>query len=459
MRSFFKFDKSLFSYTTSLGTVSLFSLMLPMVFESLSNNIQNLVNTAVLSGYSEDSVAAVGSTSTVLNLVTLLGTLVASGATVVISNRIGAEELENAKELSFTAIGVNVVVSLFIAPILILFAPTVASFLNLEGVVYSEAVTYLRIRMAFIGFTIVTSAVLGLLKCYGYPKYTFIVGLTVNAVNLLLNIFVIRFPEISPVTGVVGVAVSSGVASLAGLALALLFLKKAGIKLKATNSIKRFFQHTKAILRIGIPSGVSSASFSFSRIFTASFVAVIGSQAISANVYFTNILCNVFLIGISMGNANALLVGRCYGAGDFERADRMNAQLVKLTTVINLTVSLLVFALRKPLLSLFTNDEWTFNVAFGVFLVDILVEQARAISHVYEYALKAVGDVMFSMVVLIISCWTLSIGLAYVLAIPCKLGLLGCYIGLAADEWVRTVFTFFRWKSGKWKQLNPSDHR
>ena len=66
VRSFFKFDKSLFSYTTSLGTVSLFSLMLPMVFESLSNNIQNLVNTAVLSGYSEDSVAAVGSTSTVL---------------------------------------------------------------------------------------------------------------------------------------------------------------------------------------------------------------------------------------------------------------------------------------------------------------------------------------------------------------------------------------------------------
>jgi Na+-driven multidrug efflux pump len=214
---------------------------------------------------------------------------------------------------------------------------------------------------------------------------------------------------------------------------------------------KFFFRHIKSILRIGIPSGLSSVSFTFSKVFTASFIALLGSKALSANVYCTNILCYVYLVSMCMGNANALLVGRCYGAGNYDRADRMNAQLIKITTVVNLLISLLVVLLRKPLLSIFTDDQWAVDMALGVFLVDIVVEQARAISQIYEYALRATGDVVFSMVFIVASCWLFSIGLSYILAIHCGLGLVGCFIGLAADEWTRTIVTYFRWKSGKWK--------
>ena len=107
---------------------------------------------------------------------------------------------------------------------------------------------------------------------------------------------------------------------------------------------------------------------------------------------------------------------------------------------------------RKYLLMIFTDDPWAVDVALWVFLVDILVEQARSISQIYEYALRATGDVMFSMVFIVSSCWIFSIGLSYVLAIRCGLGLVGCFIGLAIDEWVRTIVTYFRWKSGKWKR-------
>jgi len=83
-------------------------------------------------------------------------------------------------------------------------------------------------------------------------------------------------------------------------------------------------------------------------------------------------------------------------------------------------------------------------------LVDILTEQARAVSHVYEYALRATGDVTPTMIVTLISCWVFSVGLAYVLSIVCKMGLIGCWIGLAIDEWIRAAYTYYRWKAGKW---------
>ncbi len=434
-----------------MGTLSLFALMFPMLFESAMVYMQNTVNTAVLSGYSEDAVSAVGSTSTVISLVSLLGTMIANGSIVVISNRIGAEDLKTVKELSLTAIAVNVIISAIVTPILVLTAPQIVGFLNLEGIVRDLAIEYFKIRMIYIGFAIITSALLALLKCYGFPKYTFYIGLLVNSINLLLNILVVYYPQYAPITGVAGVAYSSCVSSIVGFIVAIVFFIKVKIKLKMPDSVRDFFRHIKSILRIGIPSGLSSVSFTFSKVFTASFIALLGAKALSANVYYTNILCYVYLVSMCMGNANALLVGRCYGAGDYDRADRMNAQLIKITTVVNLSISLLVLALRKPLLSIFTDDPWAVDMALGVFLVDIIVEQARAISQIYEYALRATGDVMFSMVFIVASCWLFSIGLSYVLAIHCGLGLIGCFIGLAADEWTRTIVTYFRWKSGKWK--------
>ena len=134
----------------------------------------------------------------------------------------------------------------------------------------------------------------------------------------------------------------------------------------------------------------------------------------------------------------------------------MNAQLIKITTIVNLTISLLIIVFRKYLLMMFTDDPWVVDVALGVFLVDLLVEQARAISQIYEYALRAAGDVLFSMVFIVASCWIFSIGLSYILAIKCGMGLVGCFIGLAVDEWVRTTVTYFRWKSGKWKHIQKN---
>ncbi len=452
IKKFFTFDKSLFKHTSSLGTLSLFSLMLPMLFESAMLYMQNTVNTAVLSGYSEDAVSAVGSTSTVISLISLLGTMIANGSIVVVSNRIGAEDMKSVKELSFTAIAVNVIIAAVVTPLMVLLTPQVVGFLNLEGVVCELALQYFKIRMIYVGFTIVTSALLALLKCYGFPKYTFYVGLLVNGLNLILNILVVYYPQYAPITGVAGVAYSCCISNIVGFVVAVIFFLKVKIKLKVPDSVHDFFRHIKSVLRIGIPSGISSVSFTFSKIFTASFIAILGARALSTNVYFTNILCYVYLVSMCMGNANALLVGRCYGAGDYERADKMNAQLIRITTVVNLTISLLVFLFRKPLLGIFTDDEWAMQVAFGVFLVDIIVEQARAISQIYEYALRATGDVMYSMVFIVSSCWLFSIGLSYVLAIECNMGLIGCFIGLAVDEWVRTIVTYFRWKSGKWKR-------
>ena len=138
--------------------------------------------------------------------------------------------------------------------------------------------------------------------------------------------------------------------------------------------------------------------------------------------------------------------GRLHGAGRHDRADRLNKMLVHFTVPINLLISLGILLLRVPLLSMFSDEKEIFAIAIGVFLVDILIEQARAFSHIYEYSLRSTGDVLPTMLTTLASCWIFSVALAYILGIHLGLGLIGFYIGLALDEWTRAAFTFFRWK-------------
>lgn len=450
------FDPSLFTVKSSLGTLTLFSLLMPLLFEAVMNQLQGTVSTIILSGYSDNAVAAVGAVNPVISMSLIIFSVVALGATVVVSNALGAEDVVRAREVSLAAILTNVGVCIPITLVTILLAPELMAMLNLTGEVYLEAVTYFRIRMAFTLVNALTSAFLALLKCYGFPRYTFWIGLLSNVLNLLLNIWVVYFPDYSPIHGVAGVAVSAGVSNFIALLVTLFLFHRLRIGVSVPESAKELLRHIGAVMKIGLPSALTGASVTVASIVTTSFVASIGDYALSARVYFNTVLSYVYLFSMSAGSANSLLVGRCYGARDFDRMEEMNRHLCRLTRAVNLSISLLALVLCRPLVGIFTESEEILSLAVLIFAVDLIAEQARAISQVYEYALRGAGDVWFSLVSLIASCWICSIGIPYLLTVKLGFGLVGIWIGTAADETVRALVTYFRWRSGKWKHANET---
>lgn len=445
----FQFDRSLLKVTSSVGTIRLFAVALPLLMENIMNNLLGTVSTIVLSGYSENAVAAVGAANSLISTFGGFFSVIAMGATVVISNSIGAEKLKQAKEITFVTLVLCSGVGFLSSMLMCLFRYNIMSFMNLQGQLLEDAVCYFVIRMGFFLFVAISSSISAVLRCYGYALSTVIAGLVTNFINVGLSIFVIHLPQHSPITGVAGVAVACVVSQFIGLIIYMFLFQYYKIQMCHPSSVMEFWRYSGKILRIGIPTGLSNSSFALSQTIITSFVVLMGTYALNAKVYYMNILCYVYLFSVSVGSANALLVGRWYGAGNVELADRANRQLVKVTVLVNLVISLVVFLARIPILSLFTKNETILALSFSIMLVDMIAEVARGISQVYEYALRATGDVLFTVVVLIISCWCFSIGLSYVLGIRCGLGLLGCWIGLAADESVRAITTFGKWEWNK----------
>ena len=450
MKRYFKSE--LFVLESPVGRVTLLSLAIPIFFEYIMNNLQGTVNTAVLSGYSDNAVAAVGAVNPVISMLLLFTSVISMGITVVVSNYLGAQNLARAQQVCFSGIVASAGVVLLMYPLLFLLAPAMMQLLNLSGEIYIYALTYFKWRVGFLVTQAISSAGFSILRCYGKSNFTFFVAFGVNIVNLLFNIVVIYYPQYSPIHGVDGVALSAGISNLLGMLTTVLLIVLAKIRIRIPSSMRDFFGGVGSILKIGLPSAISSASITIAQVVTTAFVALIGDWALSAKVYYANILNYAYFFSGSLGTANSILISHRYGAGEFETAQQMNKNLIRLTVPLNLTVSLLALMFCRPLVGIFTDDSATLSLAFWVFLIDIVAEQARAISQVYEYALRGVGDVWFSLICTTVSCWAVNIGLAYVLAIVCKLGLLGCFISVSLDELLRAVVTYARWRGGAWKR-------
>ena len=444
------FDRSLLTVTTSLGSINFMTLVIPILMESIFNNLIGTVSTAVLSGYSEEAVAATGTVNIVFTLFAIFFSSIATGTSVVISNLIGADQIKKAERVSFTAITMIVMLALVCSGIMFILSRSLVGWLQLTGTVYELALVYFRIRIS--GFILMgtSSVILAVMRCYGFPKSSVITGVITNICNVLFSIYAVYFAEIPFLSGVSGVATGCVLSQCIGLGIGIFMLCRAKIRIRRAESIKELWQIFGRILVIGIPACISGGSFTLSQLITNSFAVMLGLHAVLGKVYFSTILSYAYLFSISMGNANSLLIGRLYGAGRYEHARRLNRMLVRITIPLNLLVSVLIILMRKPLLSLFTDNSLIIQMSLGILLVDIVTEQARAVSHVHEHALRASGDVTPTMIVTLISCWVFSVGLAYFLSIYCGLGLIGCWIGLAIDESIRAVYTYYRWRTGKW---------
>ena len=445
-----KFDKSLLTVTTSLGSLSLIALAVPVFWENIFNNLIGTLSTIVLSGYSEAAVAATGTVNIVFTLFVVLFISIATGASMVISNLIGAEQLKKAESACWASVILCGGIGIVCTALMLTLSTQVITWMNLTGEAYDLALTYLRIRSCALTLQALSSIFLAIMRCYGYPKSAVITGAITNVCNLLFSVYAVYFAKTPALSGVSGVAWGTVLSQMIGLAIVLGVFIKLKLKLRRPESVRECGGYFGKILTIGIPTTISNGSFTLSQIITNSFAVLLGIHAVSGKIYFTTILSYAYLFSSSCGNANSLLIGRLCGAGQLEHARKLNNAVVKFTIPANLLVSLGILIFREPILSMFTDNQLIMDMAFGILLVDLIVEQARAVSHIYEYALRAAGDVTLTMIITLISGWVFSVGLAYWLSIPCGMGLIGCWIGLAIDESIRAIFTFIRWQRGKW---------
>ena len=441
------YDSSISKFEENGRTITLMSLALPKFFESVFVGMLSTVSTLMLSGYSQDAVAATSIAGQILNFAIIILNIVISGFSIVMSIELGRKDRVTAGRVAGTSTVLILAGALIFGALTAVFADPLVSFMNLEGEPKTLACDFLRIKSIFLFLTMLMSCFNNLLICNGYAGSSFAVGILANVLGIICNYTVLYSGLDLPVEGVKGIAIASVFVQIISCSVAIgLFIKN-----KCPFAFAFDWKSAEKILRIGAPSGLGMVSYTATQILTTGFMASLGVMMLNAKVYATNIISYVSKFGFCVATANGVIMGRYRGQKAFDKIKALYRQNMILTITTNFILSLVVFALHKPLISMFTTDSSVIALAAGVMAVDIVVEVARAVNNISEKSLNANGDVKTTFIVPLFTCWIFGVFLAYILGIKCGLGLIGCWIGFAADEIAKATVYIIRWKNGKWK--------
>ncbi len=430
---------------------SLIQLTWPIFIELTLFMLMGMVDTFMLSAYSDNAVAAVGMSNQVINLIGVMFNFVAAGTIILVSQNLGANNQTKASEVSIVSIGANLVIGLLLSLVMVTCSKYILSFMNTPQEIMQTTISYTQIVGSFLFLMAVQPVLSGILRSFGYTKQSMIITLIANIINIFGNAIFIYGLFGVPELGPIGVAISTVFSRFVTIVLiSLVIYKKINFTFSENFFKKLPLQDVKNILRIGVPSALEQVAYSSSQVIIISFVSIIGTLAITTRVYTSNISMFIYLFSLAIAQGNQVLVGYFIGEGNNDEVYKRTFKTQLLAVSVSVSMSIIFYFISDYLFGIFTADATILTLGKSLLFINILLEVGRASNLVLTNALKAAGDINYPFIFGVVGMWLICIPVAYILGIELGLGLAGIWIAFAVDECFRGIIFTFRWKGKKW---------
>lgn len=381
-----------------LGKLLLFSL--PLMCSSILQLLFNAADIIVVGRFAGDnSLAAVGSTSSLINLLTNFFMGLSVGANVLVARYFGAKQNKDLKETVHTAMMLSIYSGLALTVIGFIGAPQILVWMQAPEDILPLSVMYLRIY--FIGMTAMMLYNFGsaIMRAVGDTRRPLYYLAAAGVINVILNLFFVIVLRMD-VAGVATATVISQCIS-AFLIVRCMMNMKDSINLELS-ALRINSDKFKRILQIGLPASVQGILFSFSNVIIQSSVNSFGAITVAGNSAAANIEGFVYVSMNSFHQATISFVSQNVGAAKYERVNKIvyTAELCVLTVGIILGNLALLFG--RPLLSMYTSSAE---------VMDAGMRRVRVICSVYAFcgmmdvmvgALRGLGYSVMPMIVSLI---------------------------------------------------------
>ncbi|GKU77927.1 putative transporter YisQ [Paenibacillus sp. L3-i20] len=430
--------------------LSLWMLTWPIFIELFLQFLLGAADTLMVSRISDDAVAVVGFSNQLFSALMTLFVTVASGAGILIAQRLGAGRGDQARKIGIMALSVSFWIGLAISVVLYVAPSEVSSMLQLPEELLPLANTYISIVGGGMVLVAIMSALSTAIRSTGNTRGPMYIAIGMNVFHVVLNYGFI-FGEFGlPEWGLMGVALSTVISRLlACVVLFIMFLR--------TFDEPIFLRHLglfdrglfKDVMRIGWPLGVNMACWVFSQLAIFSFIATIGSLELAARTYMNTLESVCFLLGYSLALAIQIRIAHLFGAGQFKEAYKAAYSALWIGLALVIVNACLLYLFGGQILSIFTKDPEIIALGISLLGLNLILQPAKMLNMALTNSLNAIGDTRFTMWVSLLSMAIIATGLSYTLGIMMGWGLIGIYICMIADEYVRGIISVFRWRGQK----------
>ena len=437
--------------SNSILTGSIYKTILMFFFPILLGSfLQQLYSTAdalIVGKYvNKESLAAIGATSYIINI--LIGFFVglSAGAAVIISQFYGANKDRKLSDSVHTSIALSLISGIVIMILGALFSPMILRLMNTPSDIMEPSVTYLRVY--FLGAIPVLIYNMGasILRAVGDSKSPLYVLIICTIVNIILDFLFVAIFNM----GIFGAALATLLAQLVSAIVVIIMLIRAELSYKL--DIKKICFHKNvliAMLKLGLPTGFQAVLYSLSNMIVQSSVNSFGTDTVAAWTAFTRIDNFYWMVIGAFGVAVTTFVGQNFGARNFERIKKSVKITYFFTAMSSILLSITFYIWCEPLLLLFTNE--TSVVSEGVYMFRHYCQYYIFFVgiEVFSGAIRATGDSFIPTIITAIGICGLRI-LWIFIAVPAS-PLIVTILSVYPLTWFLTSFVFtIYYLRGKW---------
>ena len=427
-------------------------LALPIVGGMVSQNILNLVDTAMVGRVGPSALAAVGiaSFTNFMAIAIILG--LGTGVQAIASRRKGeGRDSETAFPLNgglFLALVIG-------APLTVVFyilTPYGFPLLVDDAAVVQDGVPYLQAR--FLGTIAIAMnyAFRGFWNGISMSMVYMRTLVVMHLVNIFLN-WVLIFGNLgAPALGAEGAGIATTISIFVGTAL---YATQAWHLARDRGFLDRLPRRVTlvSILRISIPASIQQ--FFFAAGFTALFLVIgkIGTSELAAAAVLMNVSQTAFLPGLGLGIACASMVGQALGRGDLDDEKAWGWDVVKIGVVVMGVIGLPMIVVPSQILSIFLTDEAVLALARPPLILVGTTIWFEAVAMILLSGLQGAGAARMVAKISIGLQWLLFLPIAYVIGPVLGYGLMGVWAWFIAYRLITAIIYAGVWQFGKWQHI------
>jgi putative MATE family efflux protein len=398
-----------------------------------------------------DALTAVGDVIHIIVLTCTALLIFVFGATIIINKLIGSGQRHEANHFlgqalfttMFTAVGISLawyICAPFIFEVLLGASPAVTVI----------GVDYFRTLSLFAPFIIMNFVAIGIVRGAGDTHLSMITALFVNSIHLVLAFVLIfgiyRFPELGPR----GSALAAGIAHTIGcfFTFSVILRGKSVLTFKWRDFTTIRGKSIGSVLRTGLPITLEQLAWVIGMTIVIGYSNRLGAAPAAAHMIILTIQRLFSILYQAFGIGALTLVGQLYGAEEHDHARKTTSMFFWLVGGVVFFLAAVTYLRSYYFVIVFTSEREVVEICTKALQVAALIQIPKALSYVYSFSLRGVGENRYPMYLAILGVLLFEVVFGYTLAFVAGLSIIGLWAAQGFDELFKMSFAIrrFRWR-------------
>ena len=439
-------------FTQGNVTKHLLAFSAPLFLSNLLQIVYNMVDMVIV-GHAAGTLglSAVSVGGDVTNFLTFLAMGFSNAGQVIISQYLGAGQREKVSRFIGTMFTFLFSCALILSAVCLCLRDPILQLMNTPEESYSQTLAYATVCISGLVFIYGYNIISAVLRGLGDSRHPFIFISLAAVLNVILDVVLVFVLDLGAMGAALATVFSQAVSFISCAVFLFRSQDKLGLSLQAKGFVSIDPELLAALVRLGLPMAIKSASIQFSKLFVNSWINSYG-VSVSAMAGIAAKLASIAnLFSNAINTAGSSMVGQNIGAEKYDRVPKILQTAACVTLSIDAAVILLLLLIPRVIFGIFTSEEEVLSIAMEYRPICMVMFFASGCRTPFNALINGSGNYKINFVSAILDGIIMRVGLSTLFGLLIGMGYLGFWLGDALAGFTPMWIGLALLLSGKWR--------